>query len=592
MVFKGILRFKFFNYMNRSFSYFFLTIYLCLIFSLPFVFQNCANKLAPVGGPKDTLSPIIRSTVPRNQSTNYKGNLIVIQFNEWIKEKNLQKELLITPPIKDYTFKVVKDRVELKINEKLRENTTYTFNFRKGITDITEGNVAMSDTTKGEVLKLSFSTGAVIDSLQIGGMVKNLLTNEPLKNAVVSLYKADDTLTVFKHTPYYFTYTDDKGYFNLYNLGAGKYRLYAFTDTNNDLKYKEPEFIGFMPETLLLTDTSKAQQLVLMLNKEDHSPPKIDKSRAVDKEYELVFSEGLKKLKLESTQFRSRISFLLSNDGKTAKIYNTESIEDSISIQVNAIDSLGNILKTESKIAFKPKSEKEKNKEREKVKEKDPRGKQKPTSTNQKLGIDVKLPTGSGFEKDVRMDLVFEKPIITTDFSKIKYRLDGDTLNTSRLLWQDSTQYYQWNDSYNVLTVRRYIRFKESLTLQIDSGAFISILQDSSALLKQKFLLKKPTDFGSISGKIKTNEKSFILQLIDDKYKVINEIRNQKVFDFGYLNAGIYQIRIILDKNENGRWDASDIQQNTPAEVVLFRTLQNNGKLKERWDFQDTLVEF
>jgi hypothetical protein len=552
-------------------------LFIPILFSL----QNCANRAGVGGGPKDTIAPIVRSMIPKNQSTNFKGNKIIIQFNEWIQEKNLQKELLITPPLKNYTYKVIRDRLEITLQDTLLEHTTYTFNFRKGITDITESNVALNDTAKQSILKLAFSTGNVIDSLQIAGIVKDIWTNQPVKNALVSLYKAGDTLTVIKDTPFYFTFADEKGYFNLYNLGANKYRLYAFTDPNNDLKYKEPEWIGFLPDELNLTDTTKARELVISVAREDHKEPEILKNRPQDSEYELGFSEGLQRIDLEVFNSSARVAYTQSDDGKTTKIYNLSAVTDSIPVRVTATDSVGNVLKTEIKIAFKPIDTKKA--ERELKKGKAPKKRIRP---------EVKLPKGTGFEKEVEFMIDFEKPIASTDFSKIKYRLDGDTLQGNQLLWADSTQYYAWNNTYNQLSVKRNLKFKENFELLIDSIAFVSVQQDSSEAFRQSYKMKIPTAFGSISGKVKTAEKNYILQLIDDKFKLIAEKTNATTFDFQYLGAGNYQIRIILDKNGNGRWDASDLKTHTVAEPIIFRTLPNNGKLKERWDIQGALVEF
>lgn len=55
----------------------------------------------------------------------------------------------------------------------LVENTTYTINFRDAVQDLNEGNPVYN-------LRLAFSTGSEIDSLQIYGSVAELFKEQVL----------------------------------------------------------------------------------------------------------------------------------------------------------------------------------------------------------------------------------------------------------------------------------------------------------------------------------------------------------------------------------------------------------------------------
>ena len=68
------------------------------LFFLSFV--DCAKKGTPSGGKKDTIPPVIIKSVPENYSINFDENEIRIYFDEYIKLKDLQKNLIISPPLK------------------------------------------------------------------------------------------------------------------------------------------------------------------------------------------------------------------------------------------------------------------------------------------------------------------------------------------------------------------------------------------------------------------------------------------------------------------------------------------------------------
>ena len=132
--------------MTNKPKHFLILLSIIFLFLIQILFTQCANRIAPTGGPKDSIPPTVTRSIPANQSLNYTGNVIVIEFNEWIKEKNFRQELLITPPTNEYTHKITKTRVEINFKNPLLENTTYSLNFRGGVIDITEGNIARNDT--------------------------------------------------------------------------------------------------------------------------------------------------------------------------------------------------------------------------------------------------------------------------------------------------------------------------------------------------------------------------------------------------------------------------------------------------------------
>ena len=145
-------------------------LYRTVVIFFVFLFFQCANRGTASGGEKDITPPVIVSEIPENFSTNFSANEIKIYFNEYIKLKNIQKQLIVSPPM-DPPAEITpmgsaSKHITIKIHDTLQPNTTYAFNFGSSIEDNNEGNVF-------PFYRYVFSTGATIDSLSVSGSVSD-----------------------------------------------------------------------------------------------------------------------------------------------------------------------------------------------------------------------------------------------------------------------------------------------------------------------------------------------------------------------------------------------------------------------------------
>ena len=134
--------------------------------------NSCANRGRPSGGDFDTTPPVIIKSEPENFTNNFNSSEVNILFDEYIKIRNLQKELIISPPI-DPIPEIIpvgsaSKEFAIKGLDSLSPNTTYSFNFGESIEDNNEGNPLSN-------FKYVFSTGKYIDSLIIKVYVKDSL---------------------------------------------------------------------------------------------------------------------------------------------------------------------------------------------------------------------------------------------------------------------------------------------------------------------------------------------------------------------------------------------------------------------------------
>ncbi|MEG0500139.1 MAG: Ig-like domain-containing protein, partial [Rikenellaceae bacterium] len=178
---------------------------------------------------------------PPNYTTNFKAKEVVFTFNEYLQLKDVQKEILISPPIAPRPIFAVKGKsivMKFPPELKLDSNTTYRVDFGNSIQDNNEGNPAKR-------FEYIFSTGNKIDSLVMSGKLVDALTGADIVNGFV-LYYADeripnDTLlsdsTIFKGKKLGIARTDSTGNFLTRNLKAIPYRIFGIKDENGNQEY-------------------------------------------------------------------------------------------------------------------------------------------------------------------------------------------------------------------------------------------------------------------------------------------------------------------------------------------------------------------
>ncbi len=514
--------------------------------------QSCAQMASPPGGKKDTLAPKILSSSPLHKSRNFKGKKIELVFNEYINVRNLNQELLITPNVGTYQTKLKPTGLTLQLDSALKENTTYTFNFRNAIEDMSERNV-------GKNIKLVFSTSQNIDSLVIQGKVKSLQQNKAVENVLVALYPFSDTLRIDKTKPYYFTKTDTSGIYVLENVAAGKYYMAAYQDLNNNLLYnssKEP--VDFISEPFLKLSKNEKQNFSIALQNQD--PLKIAKTTSTAKTVLYDFNRGIKEIKFDKDPKLS-IAFQIEN-AHSLRFY-AQKLEKKDTLFITALikDSVNRDYKIPLKIKFRELTTKE-----------------KPSKSIMPLSV---LPaSGKYLSPEDSLLIILPKPVVAWDSKRIQFITGPD----EHVLLPDEA--YSWNDVSNRLRIDKgYLPLREKFDLSIEKGAFVGIESDTSDAFRQNFQFQDLEQYGIMEGGIKDVKGKFIFQLISTANSLIayEQISDGK-FSFLHVEPGQYIVRVIHDKNENGYWDIGNFITKTKPEPIYYLP----GKIKLKANFQLT----
>lgn len=216
----------------------------CLYVASSFL-MGCAQIGAPVGGPRDSLPPVLVSINPPNLSVNFTQKKIGMTFDEYVHLSNVQQNLLVTPtpkinPNVDYRLKTV----TIKLKDTLQPNTTYSIQLGNSIQDINENNPYKDFT-------YTFSTGSYIDSLTLTGNVIPAETGVVDTTILAMLYSNLEDSAVYKEKPKYVARVDSAGNFKFKYLAPGKYDLFALKDESGQLKYMDNlQLFAFLDSTV------------------------------------------------------------------------------------------------------------------------------------------------------------------------------------------------------------------------------------------------------------------------------------------------------------------------------------------------------
>ena len=195
------------------------------------VILGCARQAAPTGGPKDITPPRVVKSNPPDKSTMFKGKRVVITFNEFIALDKITDNFIISPPLsKKPDIVANRNNLEIDFKEKLKDSVTYTLYFQDAVRDLNEGNPFYN-------YQFVFSTGNTIDSLSLTGNIFNASNLEIPANAIILLYRNLTDSAAARKMPDYVTFPDKNGGFRVNNIMAGKYRLYALQDKNNNKRF-------------------------------------------------------------------------------------------------------------------------------------------------------------------------------------------------------------------------------------------------------------------------------------------------------------------------------------------------------------------
>ncbi|TCK65089.1 Ig-like domain-containing protein [Winogradskyella wandonensis] len=524
------------------------------IAGLIFFIVGCASRGRPDGGPKDETPPEITKESPPNYSTNFKAEEIRIYFNEYVKIKDLQKQLIISPPMKTQPAITpmgnASTYIKIKIKDTLEANTTYAFNFGNSIVDNNEENPY-------PYYRYVFSTGDTIDSLSVKGAVFDAESRSADPFVSVMLYEIDSSYTdsiVYKQKPKYVTNTlDSLTTFSIDNIKEGTYKLVALKDENSNFTFEpKTDKIGFY-EGEISVPTDSLYNITLFKEVPDF---KVLKPSQVAEQRILFPFEGYLKdidITVESDSIKN-LEYRITRDKEKDTLYYwyKPKVE---------VDSASFLVKSELFTeTFKYKF----------------RGGDRDSlivsplkagtiSFNEKFTLEATTP----FEKIDTTKI----QLINKDSIRVAYDVEFDRL-------------------YNRYKFKIDLNESENYKMELLPSAITDFYGEVNDTLNFSFSTRKESDYGSIRVNLVNAKLPVIVQLTDDRGKVLHERYTDEypAVDFNNIEAKQYQLRVVFDENKNRRFDTGNYLKKIQPERISYYPNPEDTNVRANFDFVVTFT--
>lgn len=536
-----------------------------LLFIIGILVQSCARVGSPIGGSKDTIAPQAIGSNIDTTRVNVRRDIkeLRIDFDEYITLKDINKNLNISPPIKNIKrilpSNIANKFLVIQWTDTLQANTTYNFNFGNAIVDNSEANPL-------RYYNFAFSTGEKLDDLYISGEVTDGFTikkkNSSENKMVVGLYQLKDSMD-YRQKPYYITKVDDDGYYELNYLAPGKYKILAFDDDNENSIYNPgKEKIAFRKDTVVVDKSISGLNLKLFPSKKPFKKPEFkDMAGGIM----MLFEGNPDEVKV----------LPVSEKLKDIKVTHTPK-SDSVKIWFNAVKSdVGQT--TNEKLEFSYDT----GKVQDTVSTFFKYNKKNVMELNNENGGSL-LPPKSDFK-------------LSSNYMIDKIDSEKWTLKIDSTIVVPFTAKISETNPYHIL-VKADFESGKKYQLTVPKTTVSSFYDKNPDSKRFDFEVDKVDNYGLLDVVLQNAPtKKYWIQLLDSSEKPIYQkytSGNEVTFDI--LKPGEYIIRILVDNNENKYWDEADFETGTFAEdsYIYYKTavIRPLWTSKETWDLNDKRV--
>ncbi len=602
---------------------------LCLLALL--LTAACASIGNPDGGRFDETPPRVVGSSPADGAVNVSKRKVQILFDEYIKLEKASEKVVISPPqIEPANVRADGKRVKVDFYDSLRANTTYTIDFSDAIEDNNEGN-PMGQYT------FSFSTGDVIDTMQVSGRVLNAADLEPIKGIMVGLYPADSIWndTLFRTRPFLrVSRTNGEGRFTIKGVKDGAYRVRALEDKDGDFVFSQKNervafdttvyVTGSFPDVRMDTvwrdslwyDSIRVvpythytpDDVLLLAFLEDGQERHLLKTAYPEPTnftfYFTAPSDSTPRIKGLNFDERCLVADAsLKNDTVTFWVTDTALIhrQDTLSMILSYMetDTLGQLVVTNDTLDLSPKTTYakiaaerskqieawEKDRERRQKKAKKPL----PYEENpyERTWLEAGFKPSGSLAPNQNVRYLAKEPILEVDTTKIHFyvKKDTDWLPAPFLFMPEerSSKSYMLYAEWEPGQKYRFV---------MDTAAVVSVLEHESKSVRQEFHVRAVEEYGSIFIHVISPDTGVVVQLLSKNDKVEAQQRTDKDgnADFFFMKPGEYYMRCYVDANGNGQWDTGDYASGLQPERVYYfgkpLPLKAQWDLRQDWDIR------
>lgn len=587
---------------------------------------GCASIGSPDGGRYDDDPPVFKGSTPKRNATGVSSKNISLEFDEIVKIENAAEKVIISPPmVEQPDILVLNKRIQVKIKDTLQANTTYSIDFADAIVDNNEGN-PLGD------FCFSFSTGDVLDTMEISGYVLDASNLEPIKGIQVGVY-SDLSDTAFVTKPFErISHTDGEGHFVIRGMKRGDYRVYALQDMDQNYYFSQKaERVAWL-DSVITTDSKwdyradsirksdgtvdsvayvgytrfLPDDLVLLAFRETPTDQYIvSANRKTHEKFSLNFALPMDSLPvIRGLDFDERDAFIIErskgNDTLTYWMYDSllyyrDTLRLSVTYQT--LDSTGLYVPVTDTLSLVPqKSRAQILKDAAKKAENDAKELEKEYKRLEKQGDSVAMVKlfekktaflSMSLDADMSMDvdkivrLSFNEPVLPFEADSVihvSHKVDSVYEPMPMVLIQDSL---------NLKSFELYAEWRpgEEYQIVVDSASIYGIYGLHNNTLKQSVQVRPLDQYSTFAVKVKDAKPGYRVQLYTGNDKVVRSDTLKKgVSVFYFMYPGTYYVRLLDDANGNGIWDPGNYASGIQAERVYY--LNKKFDLKANWEHE------
>ena len=614
-----------------------------LLFCAAGLLWSCANIGSPSGGPRDYTPPVLLKSSPAPRTVNFTGKKVTLQFDEIVVLKDQQKKVVISPVQKEPAMiRSLGRTVEVVFNDELLPNTTYTIDFSDAIEDNNEGN-------RLDGYCFSFSTGDVIDTMSVSGMVLRAHDLEPMQHVMVGLHSNLHD-TAFTHLRFdRISSTNDKGEFTVQGVKPGKYHVYALRDMDGNYKMSRSEDYAFLDEIVVPSvrpftsqDTTFTfdhridtvvtathleylpNDLLLSMFNERYMPLYLKKAERVGRERLFVLFSAPNTLpQLNILSPASHAADWCVQDRREGNDSIVYWLTDSTLIKADSIvvdmrytkmDSLENLVTVNDTVVFQVrrtnaeiKAEREAQKAREeldKEREKLLKRRQKMVDEGKdvtEIDLDIKALAKKELEQREVLQLQPKKTSvlevtdsIVFDFNQPIGHIRQSGIRLERMqpdsTWLRINAKMVPHDTLSPLSyfIKANLNPQEQYRLTIDSAAVRNVYGLANDSTTFNFKVKSLDEYGYIILHVNSGDSAFV-ELLDANENVIRHSRvSNGTVRFDNLLPADYYARLIVDTNGNDRWDPGYYADHRQPEEVYYYPYGDKLRVRKSWGREET----
>lgn len=553
--------------------------WLLIYIALAAITFSCANPLSPTGGPKDITPPIVEEAVPLNFSTEFSGHNIQLDFNEYVQLNSPNEQIIISPPFEETPeYKLRGKTLVIKFNEIFKKTTTYSIYFGDAISDITEDNPL-------DNFKYVFSTGITIDSMILRGQVVDAFDVAPAEGVWVMLYIEDIDSIPYLDRPYYISKSDKEGFFEFQNLKNLPYKIFALRDANSNYLYDLPnEWIAFSDSLINpvypvhLNDSTSGDSLIGIIPESIrlHLFEEIDSIQRLI-EYSLVKANYInfifrfptndpQVVPIDNSLPETWMAKEFTSMKDTMMVWIMEPVPDTLTLEI--IDN--SLVLDTVEVVTKPHEQERRRRASRSAKD----------ETIKLASAVVKSKLHAPFKPLI---LTSPYPIQSYNFSGVILIEEVDTL-LPEVTFDSKLQRrividHKWREDMNYQLI-------------IPDSSLTDILGNHNDSIVVSFKTKSYSDYGQLILDLTITEElvhQIIIQLLNENDMVINEVLISVGMPISYNNLlpGKYKIKVIFDRNNNGRWDTGNYIEKKQPENVLF--LNKLIEIRPNWISEESM---